>query len=147
MTPSCWVNSQNQQNLLFYEPCLMICLVHHYPQSKKIDNFSYELLMKASVVNLYTFKVGWYIFSFKYLCTMLLLCHILVDSWNLFNSVLLIEVTLAMVKLTCPRSISLGICHSLGIEPWSRNLHSTSSIIKESVARDRFQVEYLFLWG
>ena len=32
-----------------------------------------------------------------------------------------------MVKLTCPRSTSLGIWHSLEIEPRSRNSHPTSS--------------------
>ena len=32
-----------------------------------------------------------------------------------------------MVKLTCPRSTSRGIWHSLGIEPRSRNSHPTMS--------------------
>ena len=34
-----------------------------------------------------------------------------------------------MVKLTCPRSMSRGVWHSLGIEPRSWNLHPTSSTI------------------
>ena len=34
-----------------------------------------------------------------------------------------------MVKLTCPRSTSRGIWHSLGVERRSRNSHPTSSTI------------------
>ena len=38
MRLSCWVNFQNQRNLLFYESCSMICLLHRL-QSKNYERF------------------------------------------------------------------------------------------------------------
>ena len=49
--------------------------------------------------------IGCYLFSFKYLCTVVVILYILVDG-DLLDSVLLIleEATEALIKLTCPRS-------------------------------------------
>ena len=61
-----------------------------------------------------------------------------------------------MVKLTCPRSTSRGIWHSLGIEPRLRNSHPTSGTItprrnkcrvnsqckKQNTSRFFFQILY-----
>ena len=65
---------------------------------------------------------------YSHLSTMVLFVCILGDG-DLLNSVLLIqeEATEAMVKLTCPRSTSHDLWHSMGIEPRSRNSHPTSS--------------------